>query len=284
LSTARNSHFHSPFTRTHVSSTRQEPPVYQEVIEDPCVDISSSEYFKNGLVLEFDYGAKIAEFFKRSDRRLGDLRTFGERWRELMPSNRAVVFIDNHDTQRGHAGGGVLNYKDGALYDLANVFMLTWPYGYPALMSSYEFTDTEAGPPSVDGKTKRVHDGERLDCFGSDWVCEHRRPQIANMVAFRNHTLSDWHVDNWWDNGNNQIAFGRGDKGFVVINKEDSALDRTLETGMPPGRVLQCLGRRHHRRDCSGSTITVDRERTARFRVPAMAAIHVGQKVDGEHP
>ena len=28
LSTARNSHFHSPLTRMHVSSTRQEPPVW----------------------------------------------------------------------------------------------------------------------------------------------------------------------------------------------------------------------------------------------------------------
>lgn len=56
-----------------------------------------------------------------------------------------MVFIDNHDNQRGHGAGGsnVLTYKNGDLYNLANVFMLAWPYGYPKVMSSYAFSDSE---------------------------------------------------------------------------------------------------------------------------------------------
>ena len=45
-------------------------------------------------------------------------------------------------------------------YDLGNVFMLAWPYGYPALMSSYAFNrestfNTRYGPPfNAGGATK----------------------------------------------------------------------------------------------------------------------------------
>ena len=50
---------------------------------------------------------------------------------------QAVVFMDNHDTQRGDAP---LTYKNGQRYYLANVFMLAHPYGHPKVMSSYEFS------------------------------------------------------------------------------------------------------------------------------------------------
>ena len=45
-------------------------------------------------------------------------------------------------------------------------------------------------------------------------------------------TASTPEVSHWWTNGDNQIAFGRGDQGFVVINREDAALSETLQTGM----------------------------------------------------
>jgi hypothetical protein len=50
-----------------------------------------------------------------------------------------------------------------------------------------------------------------LSC-GGGWICEHRWRQIYNMVRFRN--IAEFEsVQNWWDNGNDQIAFSRGDKG-----------------------------------------------------------------------
>ena len=67
----------------------------------------------------------------------------------LLPSDLAVVFADNHDTQR-HDGGHAFNYKRGDVYVLANVFMLAWPYGYPKVMSSFAFEDREAGPPTTE--------------------------------------------------------------------------------------------------------------------------------------
>jgi alpha-amylase len=103
------------------------------------------------------------------------------------------------------------------------------------------------------------------------------------MVAFRNYTLSAWTVDNWWDNGNNQIAFGRGDKGFVVINREGSTLTLTLQTGMPEGNYCDVLHGNFNKtaQTCSGPLITVNPSGTAHFSVPPMqaSAIHAGVKV-----
>jgi alpha-amylase len=42
-------------------------------------------------------------------------------------------------------------------------------------------------------------------------------------------------VTNWWDNGNNWIAFGRGSKGYVAINHESSSQTRTYQTSLLAG-------------------------------------------------
>lgn len=59
-------------------------------------------------------------------------------------------------------------------------------------------------------------------------MCEHRWRQIYQMVAFRN-AVRGTLIRNWWDNGNNQIAFSRGKKGFVVFNVEGKNLDKKLQ-------------------------------------------------------
>lgn len=54
------------------------------------------------------------------------------------------------------------------------------------------------------------------------------------MVAFRNATRGQA-VTNWWDNGYQAIAFGRGNKGFVAINHEGFSVSRTYQTSLPSG-------------------------------------------------
>lgn len=36
-------------------------------------------------------------------------------------------------------------------------------------------------------------------------------------------------MNDWWDNGSNQIAFCRGDKGFLAINNDGWDLKETLQ-------------------------------------------------------
>jgi alpha-amylase len=54
------------------------------------------------------------------------------------------------------------------------------------------------------------------------------------MVAFRNATRGE-PVTDWWDDGADAIAFGRGSKGFVAINHESSTVERTYQTSLPAG-------------------------------------------------
>ena len=247
------------------------PLIFQEVIDQGGEAVGASEYFGNGLVTEFKYSVEIGNTFRNGS--LSWLSNFGEAW-GFMPSYQAVVFVDNHDNQRGHGGGGnVITFEDGRLYDLANVFMLAWPYGYPKVMSSYDFHgDTDAGPPAVP-----VHNNGDLECFGSNWKCEHRWSYIDGGVDFRNNTADNFTVTDWWSNGGNQIAFGRGDSGFVAINKESYALNTTLQTSMAPGQYCDVLsGELNAVGDgCSGNTLTVDSNGAVTVAVPSWEAVAI---------
>lgn len=262
-----------------LSKVNGTPLVFQEVIDQGGEAITASEYLSTGLVTEFKYTTKLGDTFRNGS--LAWLKNFGEGW-GFMPSSSAVVFVDNHDNQRGHGGGGnVITFEDGRLYDLANVFMLAYPYGYPKIMSSYDYHgDTDAGGPNVS-----VHNNGNLNCFAGQWKCEHRWSYIAGGVAFRNNTSDNWSTTNWWDNGHNQIAFGRGSSGFVAINKENNSLNTTLTTQMSEGVYCNVLKGELSADglSCTGETITVNGNGTINADVNSWDAfaIHQGAKING---
>lgn len=217
-----------------VAGLNGSPYIFQEVIDLGGEAVSSGEYTGIGGVTEFKYSADIGNVFR--NQQLSYLGSWGSSW-GFLNSLSAVVFTDNHDNQRGHGAGGanILTYKDGDLYTLANVFMLAHPYGYPKVMSSFYFTDTDAGPSGSNVWNNGVASG----CYNA-WACEHRWRPIANMVGFRNAT-DGYALSNWWDNGNNQIAFGRTGQGFVIINRENGTLSRTFSTGMADGTYCNVI-------------------------------------------
>ncbi|MGY4919119.1 carbohydrate-binding module family 20 domain-containing protein [Streptomyces sp. 900116325] len=204
-----------------IKSRLTDPGVYwkQEAIYGAGEAVSPDEYTGTGDVQEFRYARSLKQVFNNEN--LAELKNFGEGW-GFMSSSKAGVFVDNHDTERG---GDTLNYKDGANYTLANVFMLAWPYGSPDVHSGYEWSDKDAGPPN--GGTVNA-------CYSDGWKCQHAWREIASMVGFRN-TARGEAVTDWWDNGGDQIAFGRGSKAYVAINHEGSSLTRTFQTSLPAG-------------------------------------------------
>ncbi|MER5845525.1 carbohydrate-binding module family 20 domain-containing protein [Streptomyces sp. NPDC002012] len=205
----------------NIKSRLSNPGVYwkQEAIYGAGEAVSPDEYTGTGDVQEFRYARSLKQVFNNEN--LAYLKNFGEGW-GFMPSSKAAVFVDNHDTERG---GDTLNYKDGANYTLASVFMLAWPYGSPDVHSGYEWSDKDAGPPN--GGTVNA-------CYSDGWKCQHAWREISSMVGFRN-TARGESVTDWWDNGGDQIAFGRGSKAYVAINHEGSSLTRTFQTSLPAG-------------------------------------------------
>ncbi|MFJ9925109.1 alpha-amylase family protein [Streptomyces misionensis] len=205
----------------NIKSRLTNPNAYwkQEVIYGAGEAVQPTEYTGNGDVQEFRYGYDLKRVF--NSEKLAYLNNFGEGW-GYLPGNVAGVFVDNHDTERN---GATLNYKDGANYTLANVFMLAWPYGSPDINSGYEWSDADAGPPN---------NGQVNACWQDGWKCQHAWPEIKSMVAFRNATRGQA-VANWWDDGDNLIAFGRGSKGYVVINHEGTTANRSFQTSLPAG-------------------------------------------------
>ncbi|MFI8503341.1 carbohydrate-binding module family 20 domain-containing protein [Streptomyces sp. NPDC085524] len=241
----------------NIKSRLANPSVYwkQEAIHGAGEAVSPSEYLGNGDVQEFRYARDLKRVFQNEN--LAYLKNFGEAW-GYMPSAQSGVFVDNHDTERG---GDTLTYKDGSAYTLASVFMLAWPYGSPDVHSGYEWTDKDAGPPN--GGTVNA-------CYTDGWKCQHAWREISSMVAFRN-TARGQAVTDWWDNGGDQIAFGRGSKAYVAINHEASALTRTFQTSLPAGDYCDVQ---------SGRAVTVDSggRFAATLGAGTAVALHVGAR------
>ncbi|AOS63508.1 carbohydrate-binding module family 20 domain-containing protein [Actinoalloteichus hymeniacidonis] len=242
-----------------------DPGVYwvQEAIYGAGEAVSPSEYLQNGDVQEFRYATDLKRVFNNEN--LAYLENFGEAW-GYMPSAQSGVFVTNHDTERN---GSTLSYKDQANFTLANVFMLAHPFGTPSVHSGYDFSNHDAGAPNG---------GEVSACYTDGWGCQHAWPQIANMVGFRN-AAGDTAVTHWWDNGNDAIAFGRGDRAFVAINQENGGLTQTFQTGLPAGTYCDVQhGGPTGSGGCTGPTYTVDGDGrfTATIGARDAVALHVG--------
>lgn len=193
----------------------------QEVIYGSGEAVQPGEYTGTGDVDAFQGAYDLKRIF--TGEKLAYLSNWGASWGAgYLASGSSRTFVDNWDTERN---GSTLTYKAGATYTLANVYMLAWPYGSPNVYSGYEFSDNDAGPPN--GGTVNA-------CYSDGWKCQHAWPQIAGMVGFRN-AVAGTAVTNWWSNGNNAIAFGRGSKGYVAINHESGSLTQTFTTSLPAG-------------------------------------------------
>lgn len=204
-----------------------------------------SEYVGNGRVTEFGLSYRLSNAVR--DGQLASLQQVTD---GLLPSESALAFVDNHDSQRSQAVlassepaalarrglslnasaylSSVLTYKDGENYAIANAFLLAWPYGRVRLMSSYFFSDHDAGPPS-----EAVHSGTQLACGkGHPWVCEHRWTALSAMVSWRK-TAGASEVAHWLSDGNARIAFSRGSRAFIALAAPSSGhWAATLQTGL----------------------------------------------------
>lgn len=256
------------------------PFIYQEVSDMGGDAISKTEYSGIAAVSEFLHSRDIGLTF-RAKKSLHDLLQWGPA-KGFLPSNDAVVFVDNQDNQRD--GDPIITYKDKRQYIMANAFMLAHTYGLPRIMSSFEFEADDQGPPADQNHNiiGRVIDGEG-QCL-SPWVCEHRWKPIVAMIKFRN-VVKNATIGNWADNGQNQMAFCRGNVGFIAFNNELSLnFKSTLQTCVPQGTYCDIMSGEKMNGVCTGNQIAVDGNGKAEIVIPyerqvPIVAFHVESKL-----
>lgn len=249
------------------------PHVYHEVIGDATIPYTA--YTPYGQVTNFDYQRDVAESFANGD--IANLTSMPDHGG--LTSDEAVVFIDNHDTQRYEPA---LTHVDGDRYYLATAFMLAHSYGTPVVMSSYDFQGNEAaGPPSVgevDGNPAGWVTADS-DCASGEWICEHRNETVGGMVAFRNAVQGAELVERAAD-GSSRVAFDRGDVGFAAFNASGESWSLTAATSLPDGEYDNVAG--------SGGATVSGGEVTATVPAEGALALHVGgecvEDCDGGDP
>jgi alpha-amylase len=257
---------------TLASEGRPLPYVFLEVAGGGASEaIGPRDYFGIGYasggaadITEFTFTGVGNKFLGANGERISQLNPNGPPGSQfspvawgLLPSDKAVVFLQNHDTQ--HQCG--IGYRDANVFRLANVWMLAQPYGYPSVLSSFAFacpSGNSMGPPSdAAGITTAVRCAASMETAQiGEWVCEHRDPFIRNMVAFRR-IVAGTDVNHWWDDGANAIAFTRGDKGFVAINNGSTRVQATIATGMTSGTYCDRIGGGRRAGGCAGLSIAV---------------------------
>lgn len=287
---------------------RTRPYFFLEVINNPGEAVTAQEYFGVGNasggasdVTDFLYGYRVTDAFTgRSNATLQSLQNLTG---GLLPSDKSVVFVDNHDNQRGDN----LRYAD-ATYERATMFLLAHPQGYPALMSSYGFDRSslagrDAGPPSDgNGATQSVFDGNGNSrctaALGSaqvgQWVCEHRVPAIAQMVAFRK-AAAGAPLSNcgraggsWAISGDaNRIALCRDGAGFLALSRSAVGGTDVMPTLLPAGSYCNVAVHSYTPAGngaaaaCSGAPVVVGPGGVASITLPPQGAValHVGARL-----
>jgi alpha-amylase len=275
--------------RAAVGAGKPLPYFYLEVIGSSGEAVTTHDYFGEGYdtggaadITEFTFvgvGDKFRNVGGQHISQLNPTGSPGNRFSEaawgLMPTDKAVVFLQNHDTQ--HNCG--LSYRDGDVFRLANVWMLAQPYGYPSILSSFAFNcpgGNSMGPPSDgNGNTFDVTCATTMEnAVIGEWVCEHRDPSIRNMVGFRR-VVAGSDINHWWDDGANAIAFSRGSLGFVAINLEATPLAQTVATGLSAGTYCDRLTGGLVGAACVGTAVTVDVSGNVQVNLSPLTAIAI---------
>lgn len=229
----------------------------QETIGDTngAKEDQPDKYLKTGEVDEFNYSYRLRNYFYGSIENLHHI-TDG-----LIPNDKAAIFVTNWDTERD-GDTKTLSYKDGTKYELANAFMLAYPYGTPNVYSGYKFSSRDEGAPGATETS--IPD---VSCSKeSTWQCTQRLTSIRGMIGFYN-AVKGTKVTNWQDDNDNNIAFSRGNKGFLAINNTEKPKYVSYKTDLPDGEYCNV----YVSRNCS-KTVRVDNGKVE-TTIPANSAI-----------
>lgn len=266
-------YFYPPFAR---------PFIYQEVIDLGSEAVSAKEYTDLGVVMEFQWCLVVGDIFggNLSAAALEMLTKNGSTG-VLLPSSQALVFVDNHDNQRGHGAGGasILNYKQKPQYIQAVAFTLATDYGIARVMSSYDFSNSDQGPPEDSLQIIKSPGFAADGSCTNGWVCEHRWPEIRRMILFKNYV--DGTPLDHIQSTNETFAFCRGEKGFIVFNNSEDTITQVYHTCLPQGQYCDIISGELSKGACTGTVINVDANGDAQITLAknSVVALYIPSKV-----
>ena len=233
--------------------------IYHEVIRGAGEPVQPEGYVNSGDLWEFSYARDMRSYFAT-----GTITPAVNvsRYEGYLPSDKALSFISNHDTERN--GQSLSIASNAKRFELATVMMLADPYGMPMLYSGYAY-DSYDDPPPLDsnGKVLDVKCGNETGPVDSGYqpgsfACQHRWISTLGMVAWRKQVSSQERTDVSKDSG--VVAWGRGESGFFGVNIGKKPYRSDFETQMSPGVYCDSVtGGVNPRLDsgCVGLEITV---------------------------
>lgn len=226
-----------------------------------AAQIQPSAHLNEGEVNEFGYSYQLKQNFKGS--LIKASKPLNKIQDGMVESDKAAIFVTNWDTERGNS---VLTYKDGRRYALANAFMLAWPYGTPNVYSGYKFDKNDDGAPgATDISVSDVTCGK-----DSNWQCTQRWTSIRGMIGFYN-AVQGAKVTNWQDDGDNNVAFSRENKGFLAINNSLDEKEVSYKTDLPDGEYCNVYAAG----DCSKTVKVAKGEVKTKIGAREAVALHV---------
>ena len=200
----------------------------------------------------------------------------------LEPASGTIAMVTNHDTERDKS---TLSYKDKAKFELANMFMLSIPYGKPMIYSGYAFADRDAGPKvQANGKTAdalcpTISSAATVGKVShGNFVCSHRWAGITGMIQWRD-TVGTEAPQAYVAKGN-AYGFSRGKLGFVLFNSGPTKFSGTVKTTLPAGTYCNSAitGRLAAKVACAPSArVSVAKDGTARVSMSAWSAIAISK-------
>lgn len=142
--------------------------VFLEVIGDPSSEalLQPASYTNLGAVTDFSYRGAIYNALSSGSEGVISVLQYSDA--DLL--NGAVVFVDNHDTER-HTEDLTTEQKR-----FLESLLLTSPYGYPKVLSGYRFDNRDQRPAQLN-----------VSC-GDVWTCWHRDP----VVTFFANARAEW--------------------------------------------------------------------------------------------
>lgn len=214
-----------------VAQLPKDTRVIHEVIRGAGEPIQPEDYLGSGDAWEFTYAYALKGYME-----MEMVAPEGEELRYLghVPSESAVAFVSNHDTERN---GKTLNYNDIVDFELATNLMLAENYGQPMLYSSYAFANYDDGPNQddagyVDNVKCEANDKGVVKPKASyepgEWICQHRFASTAAMLKFRKAVIGTSVAGIY--QSDSRYGFTRGDKGLFAMNASST---ETVKLEMP---------------------------------------------------